>query len=135
MKISDLSTETINKIKTYRYDRIIEKHEGPESWTSVLKYDEAEFLQLNGYNVLLPLDRQHHANITILRLIPSADDQSLTIFLRDTTWAEDEELEEYDDYWGFVAICDRVPGEDFFLAVLYHEWFIVENKGGEPLEW
>ncbi|WP_225226165.1 hypothetical protein [Komarekiella delphini-convector] len=40
MKLSDLSTETLEKIKLVRWDRIIEKHEGPESWESVLRYEQ-----------------------------------------------------------------------------------------------
>ncbi len=28
---------------------------------------------------------------------------------------------------GYIAVCDRLQGEDFFLAILYHEWFIVNN--------
>ncbi|MEM8806648.1 MAG: hypothetical protein AAGF01_11530 [Cyanobacteria bacterium P01_G01_bin.38] len=27
---------------------------------------------------------------------------------------------------GYMAVCNKVAGEDFFLAVLYHEWFIIE---------
>jgi hypothetical protein len=27
-----------------------------------------------------------------------------------------------------VAICERFPGEDFFVATVYHEWFIFENS-------
>lgn len=48
MKLSNLSDETLNKIKSLRWDRIIEKHEGPERWSSVLKYDRPEFMDV-GY--------------------------------------------------------------------------------------
>jgi hypothetical protein len=34
MKVADLSNETLAKIKIVRWDRIIEKHEGPETWES-----------------------------------------------------------------------------------------------------
>jgi len=27
-----------------------------------------------------------------------------------------------------MAVCDRLKGEDFFLAVLYHEWFIIDKN-------
>ncbi|MBI3763094.1 MAG: hypothetical protein HY260_14695 [Chloroflexi bacterium] len=125
MKLSDLSPESLAKIRTYRYDRIIEKHEGPEDWDDVLQYYDPEFLSVNGYSVLLPLDREHHPNITILRCIPSADGQTLTIFLKDTTYVEDP---QYETFWaGFVAVCGKVPGEEFFIAMLYHEWFIVDH--------
>lgn len=125
MKLSDLSTSTLAKIRAYRYDRIIEKHEGPERWESVFEYDDPEFLLINDYPVLLPIGREHHPNITILRCIPSADDQTLTLFLKDTTYAEDP---KYEHFWaGFVAVCEKVPGEEFFIATPYHEWFIIEN--------
>jgi len=35
MKVAELPLEMIEKIKKYRGDRIIEKHEGPENWDSV----------------------------------------------------------------------------------------------------
>lgn len=123
MKLVDLSPETMEIIKQYRWDRIIEKHEGPETWSSVLKYYEPEFMEIDGRHVLLPVGREHHPNITILRVIVSDDDKVLTIFLTDTTW--------YDDpFWsGFVTVCEKLPGEDFYLATLYHEWMIIENPG------
>jgi hypothetical protein len=27
---------------------------------------------------------------------------------------------------GFLAVCERLPGEQFFVASVYHEWFIFE---------
>lgn len=120
MKLADLLPEVLAKIKTVRWDRIIEKHEGPEKWDAVFRYSDPEFLMIEEHPVLLPIDQSHHANITILRTIFSADGQSLTLFLQDTTYGSD---------WfeaGYMAVCDQITGEDFFLAVLYHEWFIIE---------
>lgn len=123
MKLSDLSPDTLSKIHAYRYDRIIEKHEGPEQWESVFEYYNPELLLVNGYPVLLPVDQEHFPNITILRCIPSADGQTLTIFLKDTTYGDGP---QYETFWaGFVAVCEKVPGEQFFIATLYHEWFII----------
>lgn len=119
MKLENLSTETLNKIKSVRWDRIIEKHEGPEAWESVLRYYELEFLEIEGRWVLLPVERDHHPNITILRSIWSADGNSLTLFIKDTTYDDDP------FFSGFMAVCDRLHGEDFFLAILYHEWFVI----------
>ena len=126
MKLTDLLPETIERIKSYRSDQIIEKHEGPESWSAVLRHYNPEFLEINGYDVLLPVSRDRHPNITILRCIVSDDGQSLTIFLKDTTYVPDPQHEMF--YAGFVAVCDKFPGETFYLAILYHEWFIVENR-------
>ncbi len=120
MKLSDLSTEALDKIKSVRWDRIIEKHEGPENWNSVFQYSEPEFITIESRAVLLPIDKSHHPNITILRPIWSADGKSLTLFLKDTTYDDDP------FFSGFMAVCDQVLGEDFFLAILYHEWFVIE---------
>jgi len=128
MKLSDLSPQTIEKIKSYQWDRIIEKHEGPEDWDSVLEFYNPEFMEVNGYHVLLPVARERHPNITILRCIVGDNGQALTLFLKDTTYVHDDTPEwEVMFMAGFVAICDKVPGEDFFIAILYHEWFIIEN--------
>jgi hypothetical protein len=126
MKLVDLSPQVIDKIKTYRWDRIIEKHEGPESWGSVLKYYSPEFMTINEHDVLLPISQEHHPNITILRCAVAEDGTMLVIFLKDTTFVHNSEDELF--YAGFVAICDKVPGENFFISTLYHEWFIIENE-------
>jgi hypothetical protein len=122
MKLADLTSETLAKIKTVRWDRIIEKHEGPENWESVLRYYDPEFMMVEGQAVLLPVDKSQHPNIHIIRSIWSADRNCVTLFLQDTT---------YDDDWassGYLAICDRVAGEDLWLAIVYHEWFIIERS-------
>ncbi|MDF0554668.1 hypothetical protein [Kamptonema sp. UHCC 0994] len=68
------------------------------------------------------LGRSQHANLFILRTIWSADGNSLTLFLKDTTYDDDP------FFSGFMAVCDRVKGEEFFLAILYHEWFVIERS-------
>ena len=130
MKLANLPPEILNQIKSRRWDRIIEKHEGPETWESVLRYAEPEFLEIEGRWVLLPLDQEHHTNLTVLRTIWSADNNSLTLFLKDTTFDDDP------FFSGYMAVCDRFsvcsntyrpPGEDFFIAILYHEWFVIDE--------
>ncbi|MDJ0581666.1 hypothetical protein [Crocosphaera sp.] len=122
MKLTQLSETTLSKIKTVRWDRIIEKHERPENWESVFRYSKPEFMEIEGRWVLLPIESSSHANITILRTIWSNDGNSVTLFLKDTTYEEDP------FFSGFLAICDRLVGEDFYLAVVYHEWFIIDNR-------
>ncbi len=124
MKLAQLSETTLAKIKQIRWDRIIEKHEGPENWESVLRYYEADFMEINGKWVLLPIEAKNHSNLTILRTIWSNDGNSVTLFLKDTT---------YDDdlfFSGYLAICDKLKDEDFYLAIVYHEWFIIEPIEG-----
>lgn len=119
MKLADLPEATLEKVRSVRWDRILEKHEGPEAWESILQYSHPEFLPVGEYHVLLPVDVEHHSNITILRDILSADKRSLTLFLQDTTYGQNW----YDS--GFLAVCDRL--ENFFIAIVYHEWFVIER--------
>ena len=125
MTISSLSADALEKIRAWQWDRIIEKHEGPEDWEHVLDYYDPEFLMISGCPVLLPIGREHHQNITVLRSIVSEDGNSLTVFLKDTTHYPDAKDELF--WAGRMAVCDRVAGEDFFIAIVYHEWFIIEN--------
>ena len=121
MKFAELSPEMLEKLKNLRFDRIYEKHEGPWDWDYLLEDDYLEFIQMSGYDLLLPIDKKHHANITSLRVIPSADGKMLTIFFQDTTFSHDS----FDS--GFLAICEKMPNEDFFVATVYHEWFIIDG--------
>lgn len=122
MRLSDLSPELRERASRRRWDRIIEKHEGPWEWRYLLDEGDAEFLTIDGFDVLLPVGAEQHPNITILRSIPSADGSSLTIFLKDTTWYDDPFMS------GFLAVCDRFESEPWYIAIAYHEWFIIEES-------
>ena len=124
MKLEEISSYTLKKISRYLYDRIIEKHEGPERWDYLLEDHLVEFINVNGYDVLLPVYKEHHPNISILRCIVSDDKQSLTIFLKDTTY-------ETGIFAGYVAVCDKIPGEEWYIAILYHEWMIIDNRSSD----
>ena len=126
MNLASLSPATRERLNTWRWDRIIEKHEGPWRWEDTLRYRDADFISVDGRDILLPLDAEQRPNVTILRTIVSNDEQTLTIFLKDTTYATSPEYEMFQA--GFLAVCDRFPGEAFYVAVVYHEWFIIENQ-------
>jgi hypothetical protein len=108
---------------SYRFDQRIERHEGPFTWEDKLKYYDLEFIDVDGKAVLLPLDRKHHPNLTVLRTIESADGKSLVLFLQDTTYLSDYGLLDT----GFLAVCDKVAGEEFYIAIVYHEWYLLEE--------
>lgn len=120
MKLADLSPETRRRIATMRFDRIVEKHEGPWDWEFRLNREAVEFITVDGYDVLLPVDKENHPNIAIVRGIVSDDRSVLTIFLVDTTYFTGMDT-------GFVAVCEKVPGESWYLALLYHEWFVIDD--------
>ena len=137
MRIGDLSPQTLDRIRRSHWDRIIEKHEGPETWDYKFKTYEPddmifrwepdfdpvaarpEFMQIGDHWVLLPVSQSHHPNIAILYHFRSEDHAKMVTYLKDTT---------YDDSLlgaGFVAISDYEP-EGFYLTTLYHEWFIID---------
>ena len=123
MKLADLDEPVLAKISAYRYDRIVEKHEGPARWVDVLNFYDPDFLKVENHWVLLPVPEEQHKNITLLRTALDKEKQILVIFLKDTTF-----VEKVEDEWlnaGFVAICEKVTEEPFFIATLYHEWFII----------
>ncbi len=103
----------------------------PYDWGDVLDYYDPEFMEINGHSVLLPVGKENHPNITLVRCIVSKNGHSLTLFLKDTTLIDDPACEFFQA--GFVAICDKLPGQDFFVAILYHEWFMIDNEALLPL--
>lgn len=117
MRLQNLSPELRSQVETMRWDRIIEKHEGPEDWKYLLKDDYVEFLHVDGFEVLLPVDKGKHANVKVLRCIVSKDGNTLTIFLEDTTY-------ETGIFAGYLAVCERLPDQEWFIAIVYHECWV-----------
>ena len=86
MRLADLSPERRAWLASALYDHLLEKHEGPESWSWELAEEmppdeRPEFLMLDGYEVLLPVPAVQHPKIRPLWTIPSADGQVLTIYV------------------------------------------------------
>lgn len=125
MKFADLSTAARERIAAARFDWLVEKHEGPEHWGRVLEHRDVELLDIGGRQVLLPVDREHHPNITVLRCLVAEGDGALTLFLKDTTHVSEPDMETFRA--GFVAVCERISEASVYVATLYHEWFILEN--------
>lgn len=123
MKLADLDPKVIHAIKECRFDWFVEKHEGPWRWEDFLKH--CEIIRINGHDILLPVFKDHHQNIKVLRCLESCDSQSLTLFLKDTAYCADPEREWAEA--GFVAVCDKFEGEDFFIATLYHQCYLVDE--------
>ncbi|MGH7964366.1 MAG: hypothetical protein ACRERD_21540 [Candidatus Binatia bacterium] len=121
MKLADLSLDIRQQIARRQFDLFVEKHEGPWSWEWWLKNDAIEFLRANSFDVLLPVEKRNHKNIVVLRCVVGDNGQVLTIFLKDTTY-------ESGVFAGRVAVCERVDGEQWYLATLYHEWLIIDDR-------
>lgn len=135
MSIDELDEDVLSRLKVTRYDRIIEKHEGPFSWNWLLRerkpddmiyridpdFDAIgatpELMAVGDYWVLLPVGRKHHPNMTILRWFASQDLTKLVIYLTDTTYYDDPSMS------GFVAVCEQFETKSFYAATLYDEWY------------
>jgi hypothetical protein len=77
-----------------------------------------QFFKIDSFNVLLPVGRKHHPNITILHHFLSQDLSKMVIYLKDSTFYGEDE--------GYMAICDLVHPENFYIVTIYHEWFITD---------
>ena len=86
MKLVDVSPRHIAGVATYCWHRIIEKHGGPWGWDFLFNADPGEILQVEGFDVLLSVEKDQHSNIAFTRCIVSVNAQTLTIFLQDTTY-------------------------------------------------
>ena len=117
MKFQDIENEVRSNVARFGWDRIIEKHEGPENWAYLVKDNFVEFLRVDGFDVLLPIDKSRHANVRIDRCVVSRDAKTLTLFLQDTTY-------DTGIFAGYLAVCERVPEQDWYIAIVYHECWI-----------
>ncbi|MEC4984370.1 MAG: hypothetical protein SAJ37_04530 [Oscillatoria sp. PMC 1068.18] len=102
----------------------------PESsfFSEASEDDLAEFLEFNGFSVLLPVPRSHHPQIRLVRLLESRDEQTLTLFIHDSfhrEWFQDV----FGARYGFLAVADRYRkfGCDFYLASYYHFTYLIGN--------
>jgi hypothetical protein len=113
MKISDLSPRALEKIKTLSYDKFIEKHElyGYEYLINHLPNDLV-FIKVDGHNVLTPHRRTDYDRITFHRCNVSKNEQTLILFYT---------IDYNESSSDLFAICERVPNENFFIALIVHE--------------
>lgn len=117
MKFAELSAEAIAKIKGCGIDQLHDKHEH-FGWEWRAEPGRVEFMTIAHRAVLLPVRPGDHADIRIRRSVPSADDESLVVFLTHVIEHED------DDY---IAFWQRVPGEAFYLTLLYPSLYHVTS--------
>lgn len=99
---------------------------GQSSFSEATEDDLAEFLVFEGYEVLLPVYRNHHPFIKLIRLIPSSDHQTLTLFIHDS-FHQDWFQDSWGARYGFLAIADRYQkfGCDFYIANYYHFSYLI----------
>lgn len=140
MQVADLSPEQRQQLAAYALDTLREKHEG-WSWDIPLNY--SAFFTFDGYEVLLPIAEEDRANVSLIWLAVGADGNVLTLYIEDTTtWNEIQTNPAYQDYrepaWmkprytDFIAICEKVPGQPYYITTLYHQGSVSREPGRGP---
>ncbi len=130
MKLSELSPEALQKISGYRYDQLIEKHEGPWNWSDCLKYEPPEFFPHEGFDLLLPIVADRNQYLSIHRLYHDPVQEVLTVFLEDSIYPE---VYGYPAPEPFLAVLFQVPGETFYLANFYHSMYRIALPEVRPI--
>jgi hypothetical protein len=149
MKLADLPHDVLEDLCDDRWRLDITptfeaKHEFWMQWSHFLRLREpypgerdedrpseahlAEFMTLEGYDVLLPVERQQHPHINLIRLMPSVDGQTLTIFLHNA-FHRKYMGEKWVPRYGFLAVADRYRRFrcDFYLASYYHFCYLLHE--------
>ena len=143
MKLADLPQEVINDLSQTEKWRIDidpgfdAKHEFFLSWNSFITPSQssyyrsseenlADFLEYDNRFILLPVERSHHPDLSVIRGMTSADTQSITLLIQDLHYQE-WFTKESDARYGFLAIADRYTkfNCDFYLANYYHFSYLV----------
>lgn len=124
MKLEELTPAVLEQLETVRFDRFSAQYEGLWDYKWWLKEEGAEFLQAAEHWVLLPTESRHWPHITFERVIESRDRRTLTLFGRDATFAGTGSDE--DSTAGFLAVCEKFPGQEFFVATFYHDRYLIE---------
>jgi len=120
MKLSELSEEVREKIKSHSWEKIVGTPESSNPWGFVLDFENPEILDIEGYHVLLPMQKERFSTQTIRRCIPSADGNTLILSFQDLSYGDNSEPL-------FLAICDKLPGEELFLTTTLYESSFVDS--------
>jgi hypothetical protein len=133
MHVAELPPAQHGWLLEQRYDRFVEKHEGPFGWGDLVdpkpyerpdgkggreavQPEAADFVRFDDYEVLLPVGRDHHAKLRRLRAVVGDDGRCLTLFLTDAT-------SDPDPGAGRFAFCEKAPAGEWFVCTAWHEWY------------
>ncbi len=84
----------------------------------------AEFIEVSGEWVLLPIERKRHAKLSVIHHFFSRDMAKLVLYLKDSNFGSSP----FDT--GFIAICDLFLPEKFYVATFYHKWYMIDYDEG-----
>ena len=112
--VADLPPEVLKKIKKLAYDQFLEKHELYDYEYLINHHlNDLVFIEAAGYYVLTPHSGSDYERITFHRCNVSKNEHMIILFYTlDTNDGATVHL---------FAICERVPNEDIFVALVVHE--------------
>ena len=108
--MTKLPEEIRDIARNYRQDVLIEKHESYFPW----RYEHRELVAISIENekVLLPYDEDELPKIEILYSFSNVEKTVMTVFLTDRRFDKEG--------YHYVAIVERIPDRDIFIATLFH---------------
>jgi len=121
--LAHLSREQRNWLHSVTFERVDGLTTGNRwaNWVDGAAHDRADFLSLNGYDILLPIEARHHPYIHVVQSMMSADQDVLVLFVKDTTFAAESGLDPTDVWVAYFALCIRAPSSNWYVAVAFHE--------------
>ena len=127
--LSDLDAGLVARFADWELDRFWEKHEGPWRWADLLEWQDLGVLELGGYRLVLPIDREDLPNVSLVRALPAPDGETLVLLLLDPSARQRVGGDPTDArFWdGRLVICCRVANSDVWVAVVFHEWYLTRG--------
>src|SRR5262245_44450554 len=120
MQVADLSQEVREQIARYHLDLFLEKHEG-YGWRTLINH--ARFIEVGSLHILLPF-KDDDEQVSVLRRLGDERGDLLMLFLRfePTESIAPAAIDPFEN-GDVLAVCVRVPEQDFFITIVYHEVF------------
>jgi hypothetical protein len=126
LSVADLEPDVRERLGHYTLDVLLDDKRERWSWSHILPRSAA-FLDLNDYAVLCPVWTK--PQFTVERLFIDASGNALVFYVRDRAVVDrlsaNQEMrmnEALDDFFTcFFVACVRVPEQDFFITIAYHE--------------
>jgi len=121
--LAHLSRDRSNWIRSMMFEKVdgLTVNNRWANWVDGDPLERADFLHVAGCDVLLPVEVRRHPYLSAVRAIFTPDRDMLVLFLKDTSFAAETGLDAADVWVAYLALCTRVPGDDAYVATIFHE--------------
>ncbi len=124
--VAHLSRDQSNWLRSMTFEKVdgLTVNNRWVNWVDGDPRERADFLRIAGYDVLLPVEARRHPYIRAVRAMSTSEKDVLVLFLKDTSFAGDMGLDSTDVWVAYLALCTRVPGDDAYVATIFHETLV-----------